>query len=220
VSGLAANITSPSTNLYAQIESTSGGSSQELKIVSSADITNAKNTLAKQLRDQLVAKITESLANREVVFQDGADTLTDGSFTTSLEVGAEGESFQATTKGRLERLVADKATLTDALATYFKNTETSTEKRLVTNTEVTATLAAYDTKTLTISTKSSGKITPVFATDTLPSQLVGKSLSDGQAIVAGTTPASSSSIKQSPSWWPLKQFPRFAGSITITTTYE
>ena len=220
VSNLAANITSPTTNLYAQIANTSGGASQELKVVSPSDITNAKNALAKQLRDSLVAKLNEATANRETIFQDGSDLLGSIAFTTSLEANAEGESFQATSKGTLERLIIDKGSFTQAVDNYFKSKETASEKRLVESSSNTVTAVSFDTQTVTLTAKASGKITPVFSTENLPAELVGKSLTAGQTLVTQATPASSVTITQSPSWWPLKQFPRFAGSITIQTSYE
>lgn len=220
VSNLAANITSPSTNLYAQIESTSGGSSQELKVVAPADITNAKNTLAQQLREDLTAKLTELTANRDTIFQENADLLSTPTFTTSLEVNAEGESFTATSKATLERLIIDKVVFTEAVEAFYKNTETSAEKRLIEASEAINPISIFDTETLTITAKASGKITPIFNSDNLPGELVGKSLTSGQDLISQATPASNVTITQSPSWWPLKQFPRFAGSITIKTTYE
>jgi hypothetical protein len=219
VSGLAANITSPATSLYAQIESTTGGSSQELKIVSASDITNAKNTQAKLLRESLVTKLNEQTATREVILLDGTDLLGAVTFTTSLEVNAEGDSFQATSKGALERLVVDKASTTKAIENFFASQETATEKRLIEGSISTATAVSFEAQTVTLTAQANGKITPVFATADLSSKLVGKSLAAGQALVAASTPASSVTITQS-SWWPLKQFPRFAGSITIKTTYE
>ncbi len=220
VSNLIANITSPSTILYAQIDSTTGGTSQELKVVSASDITNAKNTLAKQLRDSLVTKLNEATANRETIFQDGSDLLGAVTFTTSLEANAEGESFLATSKGSLERIIIDKASFTQAVESYFKSKETTTEKRLVESSSNTVTAVSFETQTITLAAKASGKITPVFSTENLPAELVGKSLTSGQALVTEATPASSVTITQSPSWWPLKQFPRFAGSISIKTSYE
>ncbi len=197
-----------------------GGSSQDIVIITPTDVTNAKNEASQQLRTNLEQKVADRLTGRSISFAENADIYSLGDYTTTQPSGAEVAEAKATLKGSLERIVADQAIIKGAVETNLGKLDTPSEERLIEDVQITGVALNPADKTLAITTHAVGKLTPVFAITDLPEQIKGKDLAAAQSFLSETTPATSTTIEQSPTWWPLKRLPTFAKFITVETRYE
>lgn len=200
--------------------SASGGSSQDIVIITPADITGAKNEAAKQLRESLNQKMTDALKDRSVSFAEGADIFTLGDYTTTQPSNAEVAEASATLKGSLERVVADQAVIKGAAETSLGALDTPSEERLIEEVAITTVTLNPADKSLAIVTHSKGKLTSVFPTADLAEKIKGKDIPAATSFLDEVTPANTITIDQSPTWWPLKRLPTFAKFITVETRYE
>ena len=198
----------------------SGGTSQDVTVITATDIANAKNAAMKQLQDDLLKKTTDQIGAKDVQYALNSDVVSIGTFTATQAAGDQVATAQGTVQGTLERTIVDTSLVKQAAADQVKQAETAAEQRLVEATNVTSVTYNKNDKSLSLIAHVDGKITPVFTTDSLPANLKGHTVDAAIQFVKGTTPASTVTITQSPSWWPLKQLPTFAKYITIVTKYE
>lgn len=217
-----ATLVSPvNNNLSINIGKTSGGTSREVVVVSDSDVAKARDELSKKLRTEIQSKIQDKLAGREVLGQDDADVFTLSSFTSSVAVGAEAKTAEVSSKATLSRLVADMAVIKPAIQNRLKDLTPVNQKQVI-DQRVDVLSITTDRKagTLSFTTRTSGKNTPIFSTAAIPAAIAGKSESEALQLVRDKTPSTNVTVTRNPAWWPLSRFPLSSSAITITVQYE
>jgi hypothetical protein len=211
-------ITTPATKVYAKILSTSGGSSKTINVITQADVSGAKNTLTKQLQDACLAKITDALKTRTVFEYPTLDSFSLDNFTVSALTGAEVDNAKVSAKGTTKRLVVDQGVARIAAGKQITTPPNSTTIIDSINLEKTPGKESPGPQFLTATVK--GKTSQLVQTEPIRKQLVGKSREVGLSLLSNAGKNAKVSLKQTPSWWPLKNFPLSNRFISVTTKYE
>jgi|GEM_PF-6880662 len=213
------NITVSGATLTFNTVNTSGGTSKQVNVITDSDIANAKASLAKQLQTDLVKKITDQLAKRDVKTADGADNYSATAFTTTQPAGTVADNAQATITGSLDRTVVDTAVAENAAKGTVTSQVVANQNRVIDSSTISNVVYNSD-GSMTVTDHVSGKTTPVFTTSGIPNQIKGKSLANATDLIKSLTPAETVTITVSPHWWPLKRIPTFSKFITVETVYE
>lgn len=219
MSGITGNIVSPQTSLYAQIDKTEGGTSQEVKVVSINDIQKAKLAAEEALRAKLAITLTESIAGREYVELTEDAVFTETSFTTSVAADGEAETATATLKGTLARQILADDTAGVTMRAAFAALPTDDGERIVEDVQV-ANIATAEDGSQTVTVLGSGKLSPIFDDSGLKETLAGRSVEAVRVYIQQNTPATGVEVDQSPRWWPVKRLPTLTRFITIEVRYE
>lgn len=219
LTAIAANIVTPANSkLYAQISSTSGGSSQEVTIVTASDITKARNALIDITQQQLTDKLNSQASEQNLGYADNNDRYSVTNFTTTIAAGEQADSFVAALTGKLERLAITKSAAEDLARVSFGTDIPSNQELVVDSIQVQTVTAS--TNGLTVLVNGLGKLTPLFSTKLLPDALKGKSFATARQLLEDSTPASQIDLDEKPSWWPVKRIPTFPTFLKINTVYE
>ncbi len=215
--GSASDLTVSGIVLSSITISSSGGTSTEVTIVTSADITAAKNALIKTLTEQAVAKLTEQLTNRTLLSKEGADLTELGSFTPSVTAGAEAAGGELKGSLTLRRTVINVPTLDTFSDARLRLDQKSDRSYAIAERTRSLESLSADGSTLTFTETVRGTETVLIPVGELPAVLAGKSISEGEALVRDRVPGAEVSTNQRPSWWPLERFPAMNRYIRIET---
>ncbi len=212
---VAATITSPASNLYGQIVSTTGGTSKKVTIITQNDITTARTAVTKKIQEDAAAKMKEEATKRSLTFNEGSDVFNLESFSPSAPAGSEADRGTVTGKGTLKRLVVTNEALQQTVQNRLQAAQDSSRILTLSNISVTSiTQSAPDT--LTLQTTSTGNLHPVATVGSLHEQLTGKSESVAKDTIKNAIKGVESvDITRRPAWWPLKNLPFSAKFITV-----
>jgi hypothetical protein len=199
---------------------TSGGSSQEIKVISNQDLMNAREALETLLKEKAIAKLKDSLSNREVIAKDDADIFEMGNVSSDTPVGSEAQRASVTGSLSLKRTVINKSSLNDVLVERLRAEQREDRSYEITKREFTITTLAEDGTNLTLLANVAGKEAPIIRQEELPKKLAGASLAEGEQIVQAAAPAATVQIEHTPRWWPLKRYPTFDRYIKVSVQYE
>ncbi|MEI6478446.1 MAG: hypothetical protein WCO52_05675 [bacterium] len=212
--------TVPGQKLFAQIISTTAGTSKVAAVVTDTDIANAKAALIKKGKDDVGAKLVASLKDRDVLFDPGTDIFSNDAFHPSVASGSQNSSGTVTATFTLKRLVADKAKATAAAKTSLTTSSDPSLTYVTEKVDFTKTVVDMAGSTVTLSATGQGRFSATIDPAPIRSQLVGKSRSAGEALLKTSVKNGQVVIKQQPSWWPIHNFPYSGKYLTVLVKYE
>ena len=219
MSGVSGTVTG--SKAYARIISAAGGSTQVINVITSADISAAQATLTGQAKTDSLAKLTAQLQGKDYIFNDQNDTFALNGFASGVAAGTQADNATATAKGTISRLVIDRAGVIAAAQTKARTAETAPSSTLfVDATDITGT--SFDTiaGTASVVTSTHGRTSPSLDAAALKNSLPGKSLTKGVNLVKDAAKNNGYVVKQTPTWWPLRNFPLSKHFLSVTITYE
>lgn len=214
------SVSAPYSNLYATINSTTGGSTQTVSVVSATDIANAKAALQKKLQDDSQAKIDEQTKGKSYYSDATKDTFVMSGFTPSVASGTQADTVKVSGKGISTRLVVDQDNLSKLAETIALKDPAVNTNYTVSSTAVTQGQFDLAKQTAQIIVHVNGKQATQPPLDSLSAQLVGKDRSAGLNLIALIIKGSTADISQTPSWWPNHNFPFSKKYLTIKAVYE
>jgi hypothetical protein len=215
----AGTITTP-PNIIAQITSTTGGTTKEVKVVSQSDIANAKTALIKKLEDAAGAQLDSQSADKDYLTDTSTDNFSLSDFHYSVDPGTQADTAQVSGKGTLKRLVVDKAQLESSVR-QLANASIKSDQTLDISTITTSNLKLNtSTNTATLTATVTGETVRTVPTSVIQDQLTGKTLSQGTDLIKALVSNAQVSVEQKPSWWPLKRFPLLSTYLHITVSHE
>lgn len=221
MSNVTANITSSNSHLnLGQVVSTAGGSTNTVKIVTQTDLANARDALSKKIQTELQTKLADTLKGQTVLDDPTTDSFNLSAVTFSSASGAQVDSFTASAKGVLTRLIVPKSQVeivASALALANQPNNVNKEIKTITENKITVNLAA---QSAIVDCSVQGDNYPQIPISSLPSQIIGKNQSAVLNLISLIDPNSSVSIQLTPTWWPNKHFPLSTKYIQISVKHE
>lgn len=201
---------------------TSGGTSEEIKVVSEEDITNAEDALVEEAPSKLRDKL-KSDAKDEYVFESAINYEVND-FSANKSAGDESDTFVAKAKIVGQVLTFNEDDLREAIAYAVKDKLPEGQSLLESQEDViTPELITNDLpkKEMKINVKLATHVGNAVDTEGLAGQLKGKSVKNGRQIVADKVGVSVDdvSVKIRPSIG-LLRFPFFAKRITFEFEYN
>lgn len=201
---------------------TSGGTSEEIKVVSEEDITNAEDALVEEAPSKLRDKL-KSDAKDEYVFESAINYEVND-FSANKSAGDESDTFVAKAKIVGQVLTFNEDDLREAIAYAVKDKLPEGQSLLESQEDViTPELITNDLpkKEMKINVKLATHVGNAVDTEDLAGQLKGKSVKNGRQIVADKVGVSVDdvSVKIRPSIG-LLRFPFFAKRITFEFEYN
>lgn len=206
--------------LITQLDSSAGGSSKQIAVITDEDISKAQAVLETKLREETKKGIAEQSKGKEYLIDESSDVFTMEEVKSSVQPGAEKDSGEVSSKAVLKRLAVKKE---DALqeanrtlaASLPQNTVLSVKKLepVQAKTDITK-------QTVSLVLDAAGTQSTRVQTDSLPKQLAGKSFSEGTEIVHNLVQDKSVTISRTPGWWPRLAFPYLPTLIHVRVQYE
>jgi hypothetical protein len=215
----AGTIVAPTTQAYARIVSTTGGTSNLVGVVTQADIDTAKAGLTKQLQDKLHDQLTTQSQGHDYIYDPTADIFTLDSFTASVQANTQADTVQVSAKGTMKRLVIDRDAVKNAANSQIQK-ENTPNNELVLQTVTLATVSIVADKDSTIRVTANGTSHPLVSSATILAKLAGHNSSEAIAIAQGLATNARGTVTFQPSWWPRQRFPLSTKFVTIKIVYE
>lgn len=198
-----------------------GGTTRELKIVSSDDISAAKKSLGEELVNAAKEELLKRANDDSLKLVVSSISKEDVEYSTTKEAGAEAETFKATIKIRLKELAYSESDLKklvfDKAKAGLKNDEmmvSSTEE------DVTYDLVKVDAEKGQISINASfkGKVGKKFDAGNIQKELVKSKYGNAESKLKAMDGVKDASINVTPSFWPLLPF--LAQRINVGFDYQ
>lgn len=210
VAGIGGNMSGvPATvsgyKLYAQIQSSTGGTSQQVPVITQTDIANGKQQLQDKLQAEATGVLAKDPANHPPVMDTSkTDSFSFSSFVATTPAGSQTASDILTATGTLKRLVYDPTQLDVAVKQQAINDAAG-----LANLKIESQVQNVDLTNgvISLSSTASGIIVPEVDTNLIRTQTVGKSVDNATSLIKGIVSGASVSFVQSPAWWPLKRVP-------------
>lgn len=216
VSGLVVSV--PKDKLSGKIESTSGGSTKELTVVSAEDIAAAKAALEKKAQDQLKTDIGKKAGG---VVMDGAVQFETTQSSPSVQEGTEAANFQMTLKQKGKALVFKEAVFRETYIDILRR-GIPPEKDLVfsASDEIVTQVGDSDFTNGKMTVKGSIKtqIVPKFNTGVIKKDLVAKSPVDAKEKLGELDHVKRVDVVITPAWF--KRMPLVAARINVVIDHE
>lgn len=216
----ATTATVPGQKLYAQVVSTTGGTSKEVAVVTQTDITAIKTALIQKLRASAENKLVADLQNRSIYFDAATDSFASEDINVSAIAGAESENITASGKGIIKRLVIDKTAVEETARKQLESTQEQGTTYLTDSVVVNSSTITFADQTASFAVTAKGRSSKSIATDGLAADLAGKKRSDGEELLKSKVTDGKITINQQPDWWPIHNFPYSAAYIEVQVTYE
>lgn len=201
---------------------TSGGTTEEKKIVSADDITGAEDSLIADAPNQLRDELKKQAGGEYVV--DGAINYEAADFTTSKKAGEETDSFTAKANVKAQVIAFKESDLREAVAQAVQKTLTDGKSLLISDEDImTPTVVSSDIpkKELTLNVKLDSHIGNAVSTEGLAKALRGKSVKSARELVASkmNVPVNDVQITVRPNTG-LVRLPFFAKNIKFKMDYK
>ena len=199
--------------MYAQVQGTSGGTSQQVPVVTTTDIANAKQQLQDKLQGELGATLAKDPANHPPLSDTAkTDSFSLSAFTPTAPAGTQTASDSVTATGTAKRLVYDpnqlKASILQQAAKDAVGLANLTIDSQVTNVDLANGSIAF-------SSVASGVIVPAVDTELIRTQTAGKTVNNATSLIQGIVSGANVSVSQSPSWWPIKRIPYSTKYVSV-----
>ncbi|NCO43902.1 hypothetical protein GW889_00010 [Candidatus Berkelbacteria bacterium] len=198
-----------------------GGSTQEITIVSADDVERAKESLRTEIADGAKKELTDQA--KGLMLLDKAIQVETISATPSVGVDTKADSFDLTVKAKASGATFSETALRDVFLAQVKE-KVPQDKELVLNEtsqdEIVATVKELDTKvgTMTISGSIKTKIGPKIDIEPLRAKIAGKKQSEAITLLKSVSGIQDATIEIKPRWM-FGWTPLSARQIIITITY-
>lgn len=176
-------ITSPATKAYAQIVSTTGGSTRQIAIISAEDLKNARATTEQQIKDELTNQINDALKDSGYLMDTTKDQFVLSDYNAPA-ADTEAENFNITAKGTLKRISIDPAKV--AVYVNQEAQKENTENTTVAVQDIKSTLENMDTanSTVTVKTTATGITSyKINNLDDISTSISGKTAEEAKVII-------------------------------------
>jgi serine/threonine protein kinase len=191
-------------------EPTTGGGVGSAISITQKDLDTTQSALSSQLQNSVNAWVQQQLSTGDVA---GKPVITP-TLTSAPKVDtivAQGNTFSATLKENVEVAVVRSAVLQSAtimqLNRILKNSKNYQNYEIASNSPQPVQIPQFtpisNGLSMTLSFIPIGKIIQKLSSDTLKSQIRGKTANDAEATLKRLTPATSVTVKISPSFFPL-----------------
>jgi hypothetical protein len=197
---------------------TAGGSSREVTVVSSADLTNLESAARAAANEQGKASLTEKISDGRLL--TGAYELLITLQKADVLAGAEAETVTLTITGSMKGLVVKDQDVTTATLAVITKAIPSGRKHISSPADTITTNAQnlnLEAGTVDILAVIMTKTAIGLDEGTLVSSVVGQSLTAARATLLGTTGVVTVTIAVRPRW--LKNLPKREPQISLTIDY-
>lgn len=198
-----------------------GGSTQEITIVSADDVERAKESLRTEIAEGAKKELTDQA--KGLMLLDKAIQVETISATPSVGVDTKADSFDLTLKAKASGAAFSETALRDVFLAQVKE-KVPKDKELVLNgttqDEIIATVKELDTKagTMTISGSIITKIGPKIDIEPLRAKIAGKKQSEAITLLKSVSGVQDATIEIKPRWM-FGWTPLSARQIIITLSY-
>jgi hypothetical protein len=214
------SILSPASNTYAQIVSTTGGSSRQVKVVTQSDIASAKNQLTKQLQEETTGALNTQAKGRDLLVPEQPDEFALTDFTSSVQAGSEADTGKVSGKGTATRLAVERDQVYSAILARVQKEIAGDKKAAMRSFTPVKVEAAAAEQRVTVTAATQGILHLEVSSERIRGQLPGKRQPEVRQLIEAAVPGAKVDIEQNPSWWPLKSIPTANRYLKVNVTYE
>lgn len=196
-----------------------GGDSRQVQVVSQQDYDKAKQKLVDELNTQIAQDFDNQTKNQKVL--DKAVVKPDPEVSTSTPVNGEAKTFDMKVKETQQVMVFDSSGFKDFLVNILSKQIPSEKMVTITKNddiglEVNKTI--YDKGELDLTANVLAKISPKISTESIKTQILGKSASKAIGVIQSQPGVSKAEITFWPSWW-FKKVPDLGSKVNIQIEY-
>lgn len=198
-----------------------GGSTQEITIVSADDVERAKESLRSEIADASKKELSDQA--KGLMLLDKAIQVETISATPSVAIDTKADSFDLTVKAKASGAAFNETAFRDIFLAQIKE-KVPQDKELVLNgttqDEIVATVKELDVKTgtMTVSGSIKTKIGPKIDIEPLRAKIAGKKQNDATTLLKSISGVQDATIEIKPQWM-FGWTPLSARQIIITITY-